>query len=96
MKTKKLTAVLISFLLILSLAACGMSKDSKKNEGNKDTEIASLLDSRSENKGRGIRTAPKTDGAGNGDSVRKQRSLGKGIHVCRQRNGNDRGRRQLR
>ena len=43
MKTKKLTAVLISFLLILSLAACGMSKDSKKNEGNKDTKIASLL-----------------------------------------------------
>ena len=43
MKTKKFMAVLISFLLILSLAACGMSKDSKKNEGNKDTEIASLL-----------------------------------------------------
>ena len=33
-KTKKLMVVLISFLLIISLAACGMSKDSKKNEGN--------------------------------------------------------------
>mgnify|MGYP000378220832 CR=1 FL=1 len=43
MKTKKLMAVLISFLLILSLAACGMSKDNKKNEGNKDAKIASLL-----------------------------------------------------
>ena len=43
MKTKKFMAVLISILLILSLAACGMSKDSKKNEGNKDAKIASLL-----------------------------------------------------
>ena len=34
MKTKKFMAVLISILLILSLAACGMSKDGKENEGS--------------------------------------------------------------
>ena len=43
MKRTKILAVLSALLLILGLAACGMSKDGKENEGSKETGIASLL-----------------------------------------------------
>lgn len=43
MKRTKILAVLAALLLILGLAACGMSKDGKENEGSKETGIASLL-----------------------------------------------------
>lgn len=43
MKRAKMLTVLAALLLILGLAACGMSKDGKENEGSKETEIASLL-----------------------------------------------------
>lgn len=43
MKRTKMLTVLAALLLILGLAACGMSKDGKENEGSKETGIASLL-----------------------------------------------------
>lgn len=43
MKKTKMLTVLAALLLILGLAACGMSKDGKENEGSKETGIASLL-----------------------------------------------------
>lgn len=43
MKTTKFLIVLTAFLLIFSLAACGTSKDNKKNDGNKKSEIAALM-----------------------------------------------------
>lgn len=43
MKRTKILTVLAALLLILCLAACGMSKDGKENEGSKETGIASLL-----------------------------------------------------
>ncbi len=43
MKTAKILTVLTAFLLLLSLAACGKSKDSKKDDGNKNAEIAALI-----------------------------------------------------
>ena len=43
MKRTKILTVLAALLLILGLAACGMSKDGKENEGSKETGIASLL-----------------------------------------------------
>ena len=43
MKTTKFLTVLTAFLLIFSLAACGTSKDSKKDDGNKKSEIAALM-----------------------------------------------------
>ena len=43
MKTAKILTVLIVFLLIFSLAACGTSKDNKKDNGNKKAEIAALI-----------------------------------------------------
>ena len=43
MKTTKFLTVLTAFLLIFSLAACGTSKDNKKNDGNKKSEIAALM-----------------------------------------------------
>ena len=43
MKTTKILTVLTAFLLIFSLAACGKSKDNKKDVGNKKTEIAALM-----------------------------------------------------
>lgn len=43
MKRAKMLTVLAALLLILGLAACGMSKDGKENEGSKETGIASLL-----------------------------------------------------
>lgn len=43
MKRTKMLTVLAALLLILGLAACGMSKDGKENEGSKENGIASLL-----------------------------------------------------
>ena len=43
MKRTKILTVLAALLLILGLAACGMSKDGKENEGSRETGIASLL-----------------------------------------------------
>lgn len=43
MKTKKILTLLTAALLVLSLAACGTGKDSKKDDGGKKTEIAALL-----------------------------------------------------
>lgn len=43
MKTAKILTVLIVFLLIFSLAACGTSKGNKKDNGNKKAEIAALI-----------------------------------------------------
>ena len=43
MKRAKMLTVLAVLLLILGLAACGMSKDGKENEGSKESGIASLL-----------------------------------------------------
>ena len=43
MKRTKMLTVLAALLLILGLAACGISKDGKENEGSKETGIASLL-----------------------------------------------------
>ena len=43
MKTTKVLTVLTAFLLIFSLAACGTSKDNKKDDGNKKAEIAALM-----------------------------------------------------
>lgn len=43
MKPAKILTALTVFLLIFSLAACGTSKESKKDDGNKKSEIASLM-----------------------------------------------------
>ena len=43
MKTKKILTLLTAALLVLSLAACGTGKDSKKDDSGKKTEIAALL-----------------------------------------------------
>lgn len=43
MKTTRILTVLTAFLLIVSLAACGTSKDNKKDDGNKKAEIAALM-----------------------------------------------------
>lgn len=43
MKTKRILTLLTAALLVLSLAACGTGKDSKKEDSGKKTEIAALL-----------------------------------------------------
>ena len=43
MKTKKILTLLTAALLVLSLAACGTGKDSKKDDGGKKAEIAALI-----------------------------------------------------
>ena len=43
MKTKKILTLLIAALLVLSLAACGAGKESKKDDSGKKAEIAALL-----------------------------------------------------
>lgn len=43
MKTKRILTLLTAALLMLSLAACGTGKDSKKDDSGKKTEIAALL-----------------------------------------------------
>ena len=43
MKTKRFLTLLTAALLVLSLAACGTGKDSKKDDSGKKTEIAALL-----------------------------------------------------
>ena len=44
MKTTRILTVLTAFILVFGLAACGTSKDNKKNDGNKKTldEIGSI------------------------------------------------------
>ena len=43
MKTKRILTLLTAALLVLSLAACGTGKDSKKDDSGKKTEIEALL-----------------------------------------------------
>lgn len=43
MKTKRILTLLTAALLVLSLAACGTGKDSKKDDGGKKAEIAALM-----------------------------------------------------
>lgn len=43
MKTKKILTLLTVALLVLSLAACGTGKESKKDDGGKKTDIAALI-----------------------------------------------------
>ena len=43
MKTKKILTLLTAALLVLSLAACGTGKDSKKDDSGKKTEVAALI-----------------------------------------------------
>ena len=43
MKTKRILTLLTAALLVLSLAACGTGKDSKKDDGGKKTDIAALI-----------------------------------------------------
>ena len=43
MKTKKILTLLTAAVLVLSLAACGTGKDSKKDDGGKKAEIAALI-----------------------------------------------------
>ena len=43
MKTKRILTLLTAALLVLTLAACGTGKDSKKDDGGKKAEIAALM-----------------------------------------------------
>ena len=43
MKTKRILTLLTAAVLVLSLAACGTGKDSKKDDSGKKTEIAALM-----------------------------------------------------
>ena len=43
MKTKRILTLLTAALLVLSLAACGTGKDSKKDDSGKKAEIAALI-----------------------------------------------------
>ena len=43
MKTKRILTLLTAALLVLSLAACGTGKDSKKDDSGKKTDIAALI-----------------------------------------------------
>ena len=43
MKTTKILSVLIVFLLIIGLAACGPAKNKQKGAGAKKAEIAALM-----------------------------------------------------
>lgn len=43
MKTKRILTLLTAAVLVLSLAACGTGKDSKKDDGGKKAEIAALM-----------------------------------------------------
>lgn len=43
MKTKRILTLLTAALLVLSLAACGTGKDSKKDDSGEKTEIAALI-----------------------------------------------------
>lgn len=43
MKTKKILTLLTAAVLVLSLAACGTGKESKKDDGGKKAEIAALI-----------------------------------------------------
>ena len=43
MKTKRILTLLTAALLVLSLAACGTGKESKKDDSGKKTEIAALM-----------------------------------------------------
>ena len=43
MKTKRILTLLTAALLVLSLAACGTGKESKKDDSGKKTDIAALL-----------------------------------------------------
>lgn len=43
MKTKRILTLLTAAVLVLSLAACGTGKDSKKDDGGKKAEIAALI-----------------------------------------------------
>lgn len=43
MKTKRILTLLTAALLVLSLAACGTGKDSKKDDSGKKTEIEALI-----------------------------------------------------
>ena len=43
MKTKRILTLLTAALLVLSLAACGTGKESKKDDSGKKTEIAALI-----------------------------------------------------
>lgn len=43
MKTKKILTLLTAAVLVLSLAACGTGKDSKKDDSGKKAEIAALM-----------------------------------------------------
>ena len=43
MKTKRILTLLTAALLVLTLAACGTGKDSKKDDGGKKAEIAALI-----------------------------------------------------
>lgn len=43
MKTKRILTLLTAALLVLSLAACGTGKDSKKDDSGKKTEITALI-----------------------------------------------------
>ena len=43
MKTKRILTLLTAALLVLSLAACGTGKESKKDDSGKKTDIAALI-----------------------------------------------------
>ena len=43
MKTTKILAVMTLILLVFSLVACGTTGDEKKNDGNRESEIAALI-----------------------------------------------------
>ena len=66
MKMKKLTALLLATLMVLSLAACGAKGDSKtENSGETATD------------GGGCRHPQVPDGSGRTRSCRRTRSFGK-------------------